>query len=162
VAGADRNAFGFVWGIVLTINDFIYRFSGITVAMDWELLFSKKPQISQSLISKQNDLGKLITVCRVKNGEYATGRNNEAEILRVNSNLFPEKFENELKQNQNTSAIPNNFYFPVYEIPDGHLILDGNHRAVALYRSGIIPNLCMVSIKGPICSKILPDLKKWE
>jgi hypothetical protein len=145
------------------INDFLSLFSGIQVSMNWQLLLSKSPQIDQLPISSKGQLGKLTTVCRVdKNGNYADGRDNDADILTVGANPFPEKFENELRRHQNAATIPNNFYLPVYAINDGHLILDGNHRAVALYRSGVIPNLCMLSINGPICSQILPDLKKWE
>ena len=161
-AGEDGDAFRFVWGIVLSINDFLGLFTGIQVAMNWQLLLSKNPEIEQSVISMTDDLGKLTTVCRSNNGEYANGLDNEADILTVNYSLFPEKFESELRRHQNAASIPNNFYLPVYKLPDGHLILDGNHRAVALYRSGVIPNLCMLSIKGPICAEILPDLGKWE
>jgi hypothetical protein len=146
----------------LSINDFLGLFTSISVDMNWELLISKGPTIITSSISGVEDLGKLTTVCRIKNGNYADGRDNEADILTVASPKFPEKFESELQKNQRDAVIPNNFYLPVYEIPTGHLILDGNHRAVALYRSGVIPNLCMLSIKAPICSKILPDLGKWE
>jgi hypothetical protein len=146
----------------LSINDFLSLFTGIQVDMDWQLLLSKNPEIDQSVISTNDDLGKLMTVCRSKEGKYATGRDNEAYILAVNTCRFPKKFEDELRRHQNAAAIPNNFYLPVYKLPDGHLILDGNHRAVALYRSNIIPNLCMLSIKGPICAEILPDLGKWE
>jgi hypothetical protein len=146
----------------LSINDFLGLFTGIQVAMNWRLLLSKNPEIDQSVISTTDDLGKLTTVCRSKNGEYANGLDNEADILTVNIRPFPKKFESELLQHQDAASVPNNFYLPAYKLPGGHLILDGNHRAVALYRSGIIPNLCMLSIKGPICAKILSDFGKWE
>jgi hypothetical protein len=130
--------------------------------MNWELLIETKPQISQSVITTKCELGKLTTAWRTKNGNYADGTDNNADILKVKTDRFPEKIETELSEGRSATTIPNNFYLPVYKIKGSHLILDGNHRAVALYRSGVVPNICMLSIEGPICSKILPDLAKWE
>ena len=51
--------------------------------------------------------------------------------------------------------------FPVYEIPGGQLILDGNHRAVALAISNQRFELSLAVLRGPIDRDALPDLIHW-
>jgi hypothetical protein len=53
--------------------------------------------------------------------------------------------------------------FISYQINDRtELLLDGNHRAVALARSGTAPRITLYSIQGPVDQSVLPDLWHWQ
>lgn len=52
---------------------------------------------------------------------------------------------------------------PAYQLQDGqHLLLDGNHRLVALGASGLRFEFCLLSIRGPLDHDALPDLVHWQ
>ena len=142
-------------------NRFIYEFTGITMGLDWITLASHSPEINVLQINDRHELGQLYTPWRRKSdGTYANGRDDDAEPLRVETNPFPPCRESIL---QSFSLQPGSLRLPCYQIRDKeYLILDGNHRAVSLYRSNYQIDVQAWIIEGPMDSNILPDLSKWE
>lgn len=55
------------------------------------------------------------------------------------------------------------FEFPAYALPNGQfMLLDGNHRLVALQKSGIIASVALHVVHGPFDQNILADLWRWQ
>lgn len=52
--------------------------------------------------------------------------------------------------------------FPAYTVSDGFLVLDGNHRLVALARSGLAATFSFATIEGPIDDQAVFDLHYWQ
>ncbi|MFF0790965.1 hypothetical protein [Streptomyces spiralis] len=51
---------------------------------------------------------------------------------------------------------------PAYRVDeDRHVLLDGNHRAVAAHLAGADIHLTLWSLSGPVCESILPDLRHY-
>ncbi|GGX68301.1 hypothetical protein [Streptomyces anandii] len=51
---------------------------------------------------------------------------------------------------------------PTYRVgEDCHVLLDGNHRAVAAHRAGRDVELTLWALTGPVCEGILPDLHHY-
>lgn len=50
---------------------------------------------------------------------------------------------------------------PAYLIGDRMLLLDGTHRAVALYSARIEPRVLACCVAGPVDARVLPDLERW-
>ena len=143
------------------LNHFIREFTGITMTLDWLALAAHAPEIRILPISTRCELGQLYTPWREKaDGSYADGWCEAAEPLRVNSVRFPDRCEHELSEFPYRSET---LKIPCYELPNGeYLILDGNQRAVSLFRSKCSINVEAWIIKGPIDQGIMPDLGKWQ
>lgn len=52
--------------------------------------------------------------------------------------------------------------FPAYAIGDRVLLLDGSHRAIALHRTGLGPQVLVCAVAGPVDHRVLPDLGRWS
>lgn len=60
------------------------------------------------------------------------------------------------------SAEPVSLILPAYRVGGGcHVLLDGNHRAVAVYQADVEVHLTLCSLSAPVCETILPDLRHY-
>lgn len=60
------------------------------------------------------------------------------------------------------SADPVQLTLPAYRVGgDCHVLLDGNHRAVAAHQAGVEVRLTLCSLSGPVCENVLPDLRHY-
>ncbi|MEU6534379.1 hypothetical protein [Streptomyces sp. NPDC047000] len=67
-----------------------------------------------------------------------------------------------LTQDFATSPGPVSLMLPAYRVGGaGHVLLDGNHRAVAAHQAGADIHLTLCSVVGPVCESILPDLRHY-
>lgn len=123
-------------------------------------------------ITDRNELGRLFTSCR------ATARRVERPIshpfarpLRIHgvaarmdeySNSNRGRFLALVDYFKN-STDPIALRLPAYRLADGDaLLLDGNHRATALWMSGEPIDVTLAMLCGPIDRRMLIDLKYWD
>ncbi|MEU9977704.1 hypothetical protein [Streptomyces sp. NPDC051014] len=57
------------------------------------------------------------------------------------------------------SPEPVSLTMPAYRVGGGHVLLDGNHRAVAAHQADVDVHLTVCSLAAPVCESILPDLR---
>lgn len=131
--------------------------------LNWAALAASSPALEIIKIEKLITLGEFYTPWRAtSDGSYADGRDPDATPLKVKTEQFPKKVENEL-QPQAGQSISMPFYFPCYALGKGNfLVLDCNHRLVNIYRNKQEVDLYAWAIMGPINHYILPDLQHWE
>ena len=155
----------------MSINDFINFFAKIRVTMNWEKLLAHSPTVAIREISDREELIQLIVPWYRTEMEFdarydAPGaRAMSVREVEQNFDSLPEKKRNGTQQNSNNylnadAAI--SIYLPAYQLPQNlHLLLDGNHRTIALARITKPFSLKLISIVGPIDPEILPDLGHW-
>jgi hypothetical protein len=154
----------------IEVSDFVtvFRESGIRSWFDWEMLQSPDYSIAEMFSRSRSALGAMETVWYTyPDGSPGDWRNQDNRRLRVEEaaprDNFPSResfdyIESLASSMRNNSASPY-LVLPCYRTEQGKfLILDGNHRAVATYKSEADIRRLVFAITGPDNPLILPDL----
>lgn len=152
----------------MEINEFRQLFAAeVRSAIDWDLL-EQYCAASLEIITDAEELGDLQTVWHVSSsGALSDWRDQKARRLTVSeAAMVPDiptptgaRFINEIESEYRHGLHPRVWGIPLYQTKAGEsLILDGNHRATALLRSGAPIRLLAAVAHGFDSADLLPDL----
>ena len=153
-------------------EEFIGRFyNKIHVIFNWERFKNEDWPIDIILLENNIDVNKWYTPWYVDlNGIEANYNAPNAIPLSINGVLCSEHIMN--KRNKKVSQIlmeckrlaqPIKFDIPAYELGNGkYLVLDGNHRIIALLKHGLRFVVQAFVLRGPIDEGIVADLLHWK
>lgn len=156
--------------IIIRVSDFltIFRESGVRSWFDWDLLRLPEYAVIETFSRSKAILGSLETVWYASpDRSLGDWRDQGNRRLRVEEAApmtnFPSKSSNDyieqLASGMRSSPTPPYLVFPCYRTQQGKmLILDGNHRAIAAFKSGTNLRLLIFAITGPDNPFMLPDL----
>ncbi len=155
---------------IIRVSDFItvFRGSGIRSWFDWELLQSRDYSVAETFSRSNTVLGALETVWYTwPDGSLGDWRNQGNRRLRVEEvasrRNFPDKkscnYIQRLASGMRGNSTPLYLILPCYRTERGRvLVLDGNHRAIAAFKSEVDIRLLIFAITGPDNPLMLPDL----
>jgi len=159
-----------VGGTLIKLTDFItvFRDSGIRSWFDWGRLQPPEFTVVECFSKSKAVLGKLETVWYVwPDGSLGDWRNQGNRRVNVEEAAQLNRFPNDksydyirhlMAQMQDASA-PLMLVLPCYRTRGGKLlILDGNHRAIAAFKSGKDIRLLIFAVAGLDNPLVLPDL----
>jgi hypothetical protein len=154
----------------IKISDFItiFRDAGIRSWFDWELLQSPSYSVVQIFSRSVSDISRFETVWYSRpDGSLGDWRNQEDRRISVRDAATRQAFPNKesedyiqrLISDMRAASTPPYLVLPCYRTQDRKvIILDGNHRAVAAFRSATDVRLLVFAISGPDHPLLLPDL----
>lgn len=156
--------------MAITLEDFVAISSKITVQLNWRELLTNRLPIRAVEIADRGTLGGLYTSWPRTESKFVVGietrgaRPMTVKDVDENFNSMPPKQKSGIQcYMDHFKTHPAAGDFPAYELRgNGYLLLDGNHRANAIYRAGVESfRVTLLAIHGPIDPRILPDLKYW-
>jgi hypothetical protein len=146
----------------------VFHDQGIRSWFDWEFLRSPDYSVTEIFSRSAQVLGSLETVWYVQpDGSPGDWRGRGNRRLRVEEAALRDDFPDsksygyiqELAAGMRKGRAPYHLLLPCYRTERGRLlILDGNHRAVAAFKSDIDSRLLIFAITGPDNPFMLPDL----
>jgi hypothetical protein len=154
----------------IRVSDFItiFRGAGIRSWFDWELLQSCNYSVVEVFSRSRTLLGAAETVWYTwPDGSLGDWRNQGNQRLRVEDvaarDNFPDKKSHDyiqsLTSDMRNNSTPPSLVLPCYRTERGKvLILDGNHRAIAAFKSEVDIRLLIFAITGTDNPLMLPDL----
>jgi len=160
----------------MNFSEFHARFKktergGINVGFNWTRMEDEEWTISTSSTKSQSELGKLYIPRYVAEGVELVGYKDQgARPLTVEEAAKSLQGWPRLSSDIITGYIsdfnrcspPIKCVFPAYRISDDEkLLLDGTHRAIALFQSNLDFELCLATVQGPICEDALSDMHYW-
>jgi hypothetical protein len=146
----------------------IFRDAGIRSWFDWELIQPPGYSVVEKFSRSVADVSRLETVWYIRSdGSLGDWRSQSDRRLSVKDaatkHVFPNKDSEDYIQSliSDMCARPEPPYLilPCYRTQDGKfIILDGNHRAIAAFRSDMDVRLLIFAVSGPDDPLLLPDL----
>lgn len=137
----------------------------------WGELETSDAQIRQQVIANRMELGRLLTVWYAdpagKPGDWRDPAHSpmtaaQAAQARTSwKNGAAERIE-DFRSQFLESAEPPVLVLPAFVIKERILLLDGTHRALALFNSGLDPRVLICAVVGPAHARVLPDLERWS
>jgi hypothetical protein len=152
-------------------SEFISQFQAINVRLNWRRMSAQQWPVSTYRIYSTTKLRDLYMPWHQLNGAEVPCTMDGAMPRTVGQTADemkgPEATRQEiiLKYRAIIQAAPPpvKMTFPAYLLPDSkRLLLDGNHRAIALHLSEMAFEITLLSIEGPIDKDALPDLRVWQ
>jgi hypothetical protein len=155
----------------MNIEEYRDCFKGISVCLNWQQAFCEQWQVTSSHIWSPDGIRDIYMPWYLSSsGTPASYTDQAASPVTVgkvadNIDVWPTKRARidcyRYKFLVDPKVVP--ISLPAYSLPNnGRLLLDGNHRAVALAIARVKCEVTLVSICGPISSGALPDLSHWE
>lgn len=151
----------------MEVGDFVRLFRGsVRSLVDWGRL-QEHCSTSIEVVTSKDALGELSTVWyRSPSGALSGWRDMEAMRLRVDECAHLHNFPSYESANHlrklvsqfNRQVAESVFCFPAIRTRDETLLLDGNHRCVALYRSDMPVRILLAIASGSADEYLLPDL----
>jgi hypothetical protein len=157
-------------GASIKLTDFItiFRDSGVRSWFDWDRLQSPRLTVVECFSKSKSVLGKLETVWYIwPDGSLGDWRNQDNRRVSVEEAAQLDRFPNakshdyirRLTAQMQAASLPLMLVLPCYRTRDGKLlILDGNHRAIAAFKSGQDTRLLIFAVTGLDNPLVLPDL----
>lgn len=146
----------------------IFRGGGIRSWLDWEMIQSPDYSVLELFSRSVADVSKFETVWYIRaDGSLGDWRNRDDRRVSVKDAAarrdFPskasEQYIQRLISDMRASSAPHYLVLPCYRTRSGkYFILDGNHRAIAAYRSGMDVRLLIFALSGPDDPLLLPEL----
>ncbi|WP_394214081.1 hypothetical protein [Brachybacterium vulturis] len=138
--------------------------------IQWSVLREQGTRISHAAILDREQLGALYTVWYLSSDGQHESSYDQADDRPLTISQAFSSFDrlDSLRQQQVNRLSALDLGSSVLsvlccEVPDGLLILDGNHRACALYASGVRElHILATIISGPLSRTALPDLQHWS
>ncbi|WP_146241188.1 hypothetical protein [Actinokineospora spheciospongiae] len=140
------------------------------VWIDWDRLALSDATVGLQVISQREQHGDLLTVWYMTAdrtpGDWRDGQAvpmTVAEAASTPTAWPPERRERlkTLAHSFGGSGGQLVLAVPAYRVDDRQLLLDGSHRTVAAFSSGVSVRILVLSIDGPMDPLVLPDLEKW-
>lgn len=153
---------------ILRTSDYQTFFGGgaMRSLLDWNLIVRGSYRVEEIYSRDRSLLGALHTVWYTGpdglSGEWRDPGYRPLRVREVDTNragaarnshigMLQRSFEN--------SGGPIQLVLPAFSVNDGEfLLLDGNHRAVAAFRSRLEVRIGVFALTGPVDSEVLPDL----
>lgn len=140
----------------MSVGEFRALFAGgaIRTWMDWSVLDDTTCVVTPRVCLGAGELGSCSTVWYRSGGEPADWRDQAAQRVTV-----AEEAARSPRRAADSTFIDAPHVFPALETGNGEvMLLDGNHRAVALAASGAAIHVLLVVLRGPRDPLICPDL----
>lgn len=159
----------------MDLADFTTRFGpGIRARLDWPRLAGTRPHVHvETLVgdAAKRSLARLFTVWYTDSAgadtPWDTPGSRPLRVATADRTLRTWPDNRRLTVTTLTRAYadgpgPVSLTLPVYRVgEDRHVLLDGNHRAVAAHRADAEVCLTLCSLTGPVRESILPDLRHY-
>jgi hypothetical protein len=156
--------------ITHTINEFLNSFTGIQVQIDWVKLLRHAPKVEMHELTTPEQLNNVyLPWYRTNTGiDVPLGTEGSRLMSAVEAATELDRFPNKRRCNINyhvekyKADSTETLLLPAYKLShDSQLLLDGNHRTVAIAVLGRHFRLVIATIVAPIDAAILPDLAYW-
>ncbi len=154
----------------MDIRDFRTLFGpSIRVKLSWDLLEKRNAPIDESVLRSVERAAEWIVPWYLADGQQVSYDHPAATPLRLGE--VPQNFTSLEETRQrwissltaqfSTQRSAHLLTVAAYKIGERRIVIDGNHRLVAMLRGGCECTVLALSIEGPCDSEYLPDLSHW-